>query len=175
MKVVQNTPDLLVLRFTRWKGPAAWAALSLLFLGAAAALVWVADVPFWTLVVWLSATAFWTIPMVFFRAERMMLVLATRSGSAELHRRDITGLHRQVWPLDEVQSTRVTRRYRATGPAAQDAKHNIALFVRDGMDEGRHPMTKFAISAPEALAISAQVSDWMKAWPIRVDSNPSKP
>jgi hypothetical protein len=148
MKFVQNTPDFLVLRFTRWKGPAAWAALSLLYLGAAAALVWVADVQFWTLLVWLSATAFWTIPMALFRVERMKLVLNARSRSAELHRRDITGLHRQVWPLDEVQSTRVNRSYRATGPAAQDAKRNIALFVRNGMAEGRHPMTKFAISAP---------------------------
>ena len=175
MKVTTHTPDLLVLRFTRWKGPLFYAIFSLLFLAAAAALVYVDEVPMWVLMAWLLATAAWSVPLALFRVEKSMLVLNAAKGEAELHHRDIFGLHRHVWPLAEVQSTRVTRAYGADGPATQDPKRNITLFVREGMDEGRHKLAKYAIKAEDALHVSAQVSDWMKDWRRRVDSDAPKP
>ena len=71
-------------------------------------------------------------------------------------------MHRHAWPLDEVQSTRVMR-YSRNGPADQDPNRVIALYVRDGMDEGRNNIAKHTVPAGDALAASAKVSDWMKA------------
>lgn len=54
-------------------------------------------------------------------------------------------------------------RYSRNGPADQYPNRMIALYVRDGMDEGRHNIAKHTVPAGDALAASAKVSDWMKA------------
>lgn len=163
MKIACDTPDLLVLQFTRWKGPLFFAVLSLFWLGAAAALVAVATVPFWMLLAWLCATVAFSVPTAVLRAEKSMLVLNAATGEAELRRRDVFGLHRHYWPLDEVQSTRVTR-HRRNGPADQDPHRILTLYVKHGMDEGLHSFTKYPIPSADALAASARVSEWMQAW-----------
>ena len=111
---------------------------------------------------WLAATAGISIPYALFRVEKSMLVLNAATGEAELRHRDIWGMHRHAWRLDEVQPTRVMR-YSRNGPADQDPNRMIALYVRDGMDEGRHNIAKHTVPAGDALAASAKVSDWMKA------------
>jgi hypothetical protein len=169
MKISHDTPDMLILRFTRWKGPLAYSILSIVYLGAAALLVYYADVPMWVLIAWLLATAAWSVPKALFRAEKSMLILDANTGEAELRHRDITGLHLHRWPLDEVQSTRVTR-YSKNGPADKDPKRLITLFVRTGMDEGRHKLTKYQVPAQDALGASARVSSWMQDWRKRLDS-----
>ena len=174
MKVTHDSDDLLVVRFTRWKGPLIYAILTLVYLGAAAALVRVADVPMWVLLAWLAATVAWSLPLALFRVEKSMLILNATSGEAELRHRDIWGPHTHRWPLSEVQSTRVTR-YSKAGPAIEDPKRIITLFVRDGMDEGRHKLAKYTVPASDALAVSAKVSDWMKDWRSRVDTSTARP
>ncbi|MCF2871049.1 hypothetical protein L0664_08220 [Octadecabacter sp. G9-8] len=175
MKITHDTSDLLVLRFTRWKEPLFYAVFSLVFLGAAAALVYVVDVPIWMLIAWLGASAAWSVPMALLRVEKSMLVLNATTRQAELRHRDIWGLHRHVWPLDEVQSTRITRAYGSKGPATTDPKREITLYVREGMDEGRHKLAKRAMNARDALAASARVSDWMRDWRASLDSQQPKP
>ena len=169
MKITTDTSDLLILRFTRWKSPLIYALVTVLG-------VWVSVKVFqlpggnigWFLTVFLLSSA-WTLPMALLRAERSMLVLNAMSGEAELHHRTVSGLHRHHWPLEEVQSTRITR-FRPEGAADDDPKRMITLFVREGMDEGRHKLTNHSISAKDALDASARVSTWMKDWRARVDS-----
>ena len=177
MKVTADTADLLVLRFTRWKAPLAYAVFALIFLGVAALLVSVANVPTWVLLVWLAASVAPALAMALFRAEKSMLVLNAQTGEAELRHRDIRGLHRHVWPLEEVQSTRITRPYHygPKRPAIEDPHRIITLFVREGMDEGRHKLTNHPVPADDALSASGTVSDWMKEWRRRVDSDAPKP
>lgn len=170
MKIAHHAPDLLVLRFTRWKSPLVWAALTLVWLAAAAALVAVAQVPMWVLMAWLLTTALPSALLALSRVEKSMLVLDATAGQATLTHRTIKGLHQNVWPLDEVQSTRVTRDNRAKGTAAEDPKRYITLYVREGMDGGRHKLAQHTIGAREALDASAVVSDWMRDWRKRVDS-----
>ncbi len=169
MNITTDTPDLLILRFTRWKSPLAYAMFSLVFLAAAALLVSVASVPMWVLLAWLAASVAPALSMALFRVEKSMLVLNARTGEAELRHRDIRGLHLHRWPLSEVQSTRVTRYYNH-GPAAKDPKRIITLYVRKGMDEGRHKLTNYTIPTDDALTASARVSDWMKDWRRSLDS-----
>lgn len=170
MKITTDTPDLLVLRFTRWKGPLIYAVLTLFYLALAALLVSVANVSMWVLLVWLLATVTWSLPFALFRVEKSMLVLNALSGEAELRHRDIRGLHRHTWPLAEVQSTRVTR-HRPKGAATDDPTRMITLFVREGMDEGRHKLANYTVNATDALEASASVSNWMKDWRARTDSS----
>lgn len=174
MQITTDSPELLVLRFTRWKAPLAYAILTLIYLAAAALLVRFADVPTWALLAWLAATVSWSLPLALFRVEKSMLVLNATSGEAELRRRDIRGLHVHHWPLDEVQSTRITRgnlRGSKRRPASDDPRRVITLFVREGMDEGRHRLTHYPVNADDALAASARVSDWMKDWRRSLDSH----
>ena len=107
-----------------------------------------------------------------------MLILDATTGTADLRHRDIWGLHTHTWPLSEVQSTRVTR-YSKDGPADKDPARLITLYVREGMDEGRHLLAKNTVPAADALEVSAKVSDWMKDWRARgdpsVDSHAEKP
>lgn len=165
MKVTQNTPEVLVLRFTRWGGPLGWslAVLWCLWVGAL-----IGRVSGAYLVVWLALTVSWMIPLAIGLAERSMLVLNATTGRAELSRRNWRGLSRLHWPLDEVQSTRIKRR-RTRGPARNDPKREITLLVRSGMDEGHHKLAHFQVRADEALAASAKVSAWMKQWRAKPD------
>ena len=167
MKVTQNSPDLLILQFTRWKGPVLWGFCSLWCLGVIGL---VADNPGLSpaaLLLSLALTVGWMIPLALFLAERSMLVLNATTGEARLSHRNIRRLHQQTWPLEEIQSTRITRRYYAKGPADKDGKRLITLYVRTGMDEGRHPIANRPVPANEALEASALISQWMKDWRTR--------
>ena len=166
MRVTQNTPDLLVLRFTRWKATAVLTVLTFLGLWGGWRIVHLPEGTFGWLVLWLFLTVFWTVLFALLFMERSMLVLNGVERTASLSHRTAFGLHRQHWPLDEVQSTRVTR-HRPDGPADKDPKRVITLYVREGMDEGRHRLTNHTIDADAALAASAVVSDWMQAWRAR--------
>lgn len=168
MKITTDTPNLLVLRFTRWKSPLLYAWLSFCSIWVAVRIIVDTNMGFGALLVWLLLTLTWMAPMMLFRAERSMLVLDATTGEAELRHRDIKGLHRHTWPLGEVQSTRVTRRNRHR-PAIDGPKRTLTLYVRDGMDEGRHKLTNHSIPADDALAASARVSDWMKDWRASLD------
>lgn len=170
MKVTANTPNLLVIRFTRWKAPLVYSLLTVggLVLGLQVALNPEGHIG-WLILVLLLTVA-WTLPMALMKMEKSMLVLNGETGQAELRHRTASGLHRHTWPLQEVQSTRVTRD-RRHGPAAQDPKRIITLYVREGMDEGRHKLANFPVAAQDALSVSAQVSDWMADWRSRVDSD----
>ncbi|MEL6960826.1 MAG: hypothetical protein AAGL89_17950 [Pseudomonadota bacterium] len=170
MQITQNSPDLLVLRFTRWKAPLGYALATVGALLIGVRIAYDPDLSFGILLFWLLLTVSWLMPMALLLAERSMLVLDGRSDQAILTHRTITGLHRQAWPLDEVQSTRVTR-FRPHGPAAKDPKRMIALLVREGMDKGRHKLANHPVAAKDALAASALISEWMKAWRA-LDSSP---
>ncbi|MGJ8611829.1 MAG: hypothetical protein ACSHWY_12080 [Octadecabacter sp.] len=163
MDVTTDTADLLVLRFTRWKSPLIYSALSFGALGVAALMVRSQAIPFAILIIWLLVTVAWMVPMALFRMEKSMLVLNAATGQAELRHRTLRGMHRHTWPLREVQSTRVTR-YRPHGPAHKDPKRLITLYVREGMDEGRHNLANYTVPADDALTASARVSDWMRDW-----------
>ena len=169
MRITTDTSDLLVLRFTRWKEPLIYAALTLGALWVAAMMVRSEAIPFIILLIWLSVTVAWMLPVALFRVEKSMLVLNATTGKAELRHRTIHGLHRHTWPLSEVQSTRVTRYY-PEGPAHKDPKRLITLYVRTGMDEGRHNLANYTVLADDALTASARVSDWMQDWRRSLDS-----
>ena len=164
MNITQNTPDLLVLRFTRWKGPLFWGAISLIALAVGGLMASDTDIGLKPLLIWLGLTITWMIPLALFLAERSMLTLNAATGDAQLSHRTIRGYHRQSWPLAEVQSTRITRREYANGPATKDPKRLISLYVREGMDEGRHKIAVRPVPATEALEASATISNWMKQW-----------
>jgi len=150
MNITQNTPDLLVLRFTRWKGPLFWGAISLIALAVGGLMASDTDIGLKPLLIWLGLTITWMIPLALFLAERSMLTLNAATGDAQLSHRTIRGYHRQSWPLAEVQSTRITRREYANGPATKDPK--------------RHKIAVRPVPATEALEASATISNWMKQW-----------
>lgn len=165
MKVTQNTPEILVLRFTRWEGPVFWAFMSLLSLYTIGLVATNPGLSTKGLLIGLGMTVAWMIPLALFLAERSMLVLDAAKGEARLSHQNIRRFQHQTWPLNEVQSTRITRRYsRARKPANKDPKRIISLYVRKGMDEGRHKITLRPVRAAEALEASATISDWMKEW-----------
>ena len=164
MKVTHNTPDLLVLRFTRWEGPLIWAFWSLWCLGVIGLIAAGPGLSGIALFLSLLLTVGWMAPLAIYRAERSMLTLNATSGMADLSHRTIRGLEHMRWPLDEVQSTRVTRRTYIRKPADKDPKRFISLYVREGMDEGRHKIAIRPVRAAEALDASALISDWMKDW-----------
>lgn len=175
MKVTRNTPELLILRFTRWKASAVFTLLSFLGLWVGYRIITLPDGTIGWLLLWLFLTVFWTVLFALLFVERSRLVLNAQTGTARLSHRTAFGLHQHIWPLEEVQSTRVTRHHRATGPASEDPKRTITLYVRHGMDEGRHRLTAYSVPADDALAASAAVSDWMQDWRKRrpLDSAPA--
>lgn len=173
MNITTDTPDLLILRFTRWKGPLAWTLATFGGLWVGVVIAADPDLSLGVLLLWLLLSVAWTLPIALFRMEKSMLVLNRATGMAELRHRDIRGLHRHTWPLSEVQSTRITRRH-SNGSAIDDLKRHITLYVREGMDEGRHKLTNYAVPAEHALAASSRVSDWMKDWRRSLDSGPAQ-
>ena len=175
MRIETNTPDLLVLRFVRWKASLIFTILTLLSLWIGARIISLPDGTIGWLLLWLFLTTLWTTLFALLFAEKSMLVLNAETNEAALSHRTIAGLHQHRWPLSEVQSTRVTRHHAASGPAINDPKRIITLYVRDGMDEGRHKLHAHTIKADDALAASAAVSDWMRDWRRRVDSSAPKP
>ena len=176
MKVTKNTPDLLILEFIRWEGPAFWSFTSLWCLGVIGLVAHNPGLTLTALLISLALTVGWMIPLALFLAERSMLILDAKTGEARLSHRNIRRLHQQSWPLSEVQSTRITRRYYAKGPATKDRKRLITLYVRTGMDEGRHAIANRPVRAAEALETSALISQWMKNWRKQqvLDSPPSQ-
>lgn len=173
MKITADTPDLLVTKFAHWKGSVFWGLLSLLCLWIGTFIVDDPKKSIGILLLWLGLTVLWMLPLALLLAERAMLVLNATTGEADLRTRNMFGLHRHTWPLGEVQSTRVTRVH-SRGPAAEDKQRRLTLYVREGMDEGRHAIMGGALPAQDALTASARVSDWMRDWrkrqPASLDS-----
>ncbi|AKS47292.1 hypothetical protein SAMN05444287_3068 [Octadecabacter temperatus] len=163
MRITTDTPDLLILRFTRWKASLFFTVLTGLGLWGGVKLAYNPDAGLFALLLWLFLTVLWTTLFALTFMERSMLVLNAQTGEADFRHATAIGLHRHKWPLSEVQSTRVTRR-RTDGPAIDDPKRLMTLYVREGMDEGRHKLTNGAMPAEDVLAASARVSDWMKDW-----------
>lgn len=174
MKITTDTPDLLILRFTRWKASAFFTVLTGLGLWAGVGIIQHPDGTIGWLLLWLLLTVLWTVLFALLFMERSMLVLNAATREADFRHRTIAGFHRHRWPLDEVQSTRVTR-FRNEGPASEDPKRYLTLYVREGMDEGRHKLTAHTMPADDVLAASARVSEWMQDWRARVDSGDVKP
>ncbi|MBU2994287.1 hypothetical protein Q4555_07070 [Octadecabacter sp. 1_MG-2023] len=174
MKVTTDTPDLLVVRFTRWKRPLCLSIATLFFSWLALLGLRVPDGGWFIFLLVVCLSVVWTLRAALLSAEKSMLVLNAATGEAELRHRTISGFHRHHWPLGEVQSTRVTRD-RRHGPAIEDPTRVITLFVKEGMDEGRHKLTRLPVRAGDALHVSNRVSDWMKEWRSRVDSEASAP
>ena len=172
MKIAENTPNLLILRVTRWKASLIFTLLTLGSLWVGRRIIYLPDGTIGWLLLWLFLTTLWTTLFALLFVEKSRLVLNAATGEASLSHRTAFGLHQQSWPLGEVQSTRVTRHHYRSGPAEDYPKRIITLYVREGMDEGRHKLTAHTIKADDALAASAAVSDWMQAWRKRVDSTP---
>lgn len=166
MKIDRHTSDQLILSYVHWRASLIWGALAVLGLIAAGlagqagrpgAMLWVALV-FALGPGWIALT----------RAERGQLIFDRVAGFAELRQRTIKGPHRHRFDLANVQGTRVKRdtSYRNRQRSAEDdPKRILTLYVREGMDEGRYPLSKAQMDAEAALETSRIVNDWMK--PVR--------
>ncbi|SLN55648.1 hypothetical protein [Pseudooctadecabacter jejudonensis] len=173
MRVVHNTPDRLVINGLRWKRALVFALLTLGALWVGWHITTLPDGTIGWLLLWLLLTVSWLLPLALFAAERSQLVLDAPSNTATLVHRSVMGLHRNTWPLAEVQSTRVLR-HRPRGPADEDPKRHITLYVRQGMDKGRHRLSNHLMPTQDAIAVSTTVSDWMRNWRA-LDSAASAP
>lgn len=166
MRIERNTADQLILSYVHWRAALVWGAVALCGLitagiagqaGRPGVMLWVALI--------LAVVPGW---VALTRAERGQLILDRASGRAELRQRTIKGLHRHRFDLANVQGTRVKRdtSYRNRQRSAKDdPKRILTLYVREGMDEGRYPLSKAQMDAETALETSQIVNDWMK--PVR--------
>lgn len=161
MKITRDTPDQLILEHRNWRGPVGWAALALgVLLIAALARGTGAGI---ARVILVGCGVVIPAAIALLKAERSMLILDGPNRTAELRHRTLRGLHCQQFRLDNVQGTRIaSERRHKSRPAAQDPTRKLTLFVKAGMDEGRHPLALSHIPAQEALDASAQVNRWMQ-------------
>jgi len=167
MKIERDTPDQLILTHLRWKIPALWAGVTLGGLGVAAVIVRTAPLPFFEFAVLLGLLVAMPLVLAQYHVEKVQLILNRPAGMAELRRADRSGYARHRFDLADIQGTRVLRRPSARGAAAEDPRRRLVLYVRNGMDQGRYPLSRWALDAQTALDVSARVNRWMR--PVRQD------
>ena len=156
MRLITNTPDLLVLRHRPWALPLISGFLALLF---AAGLVV-------SLVIWephrflpLAAGCLLSLAGLWLTSRGARLTADARTGQLEVTGTSLTGRRREVFALDEVARAEVRGR-----PFGQDRREvsSLSLLVETGGDQSWHSLPTGS-GTGRAEREAGYINAWLKS------------
>ena len=162
MKIVQNTPDQLILKSTPWLFGlilSAGIVISVGFgLNAASSANWTEA--FWGVI---GIPAFLALFLVIF-IRRDDLILDRGQMTVELRHATFFGKRRIVHDLSHLERAVIQK-----GTSQKSDTYRVAIVLNGGMDAGTHPVTEIYSSGNGAQIAADAINGWLSQ---SVDSTP---
>lgn len=155
MKIIQNTPDLLIVESRPWLIAVAMILFTLLFCAIG---LFVLSQGIWSGLIFIFVGGGMGTVMLFVFARRVQAVFHRPENWMELRRANTLGKRTVRHPLHEIAHAIVETTHNREGNAMMG---RVSLVIETGQSAGIHPLTAYYSNASKHDQIAGEINAWL--------------